>query len=350
MDKKMQLLITAPLAATLFCIFLTTSRAADCTAGNEGDAITVDLNGRGHFTSVQKAIDSVPSGNSKWITIRVNPGTYKYRLPPSLELVTIPLEKPCIFLQGKGRHLTTIAFDSHQQTDTSATFTSNPDNIVVQGITFKNSFNRYWKQTDPPIVQALAARVYGDKCVFLQCGFLGVQDTVWDVQGRHLYDSCYIEGAVDFIFGGGQSFFQDCNMNVTVSLPPYNLRDGIVTAQGREEPHERSGFFFERGAVFGVGKFLLGRAYRRYSTVVFHKTKLAAGVAPEGWDAWTYKGHEDSIAYAEVDCEGRGSDTSKRVPWERHLTPEQMRYFSRRNFIDQEGWLSKTPVAKMLKP
>ncbi|KAL3749957.1 hypothetical protein ACJRO7_011000 [Eucalyptus globulus] len=320
MDKKMQLLITAPLAATLFCIFLTTSRAADCTAGNEGDAITVDLNGRGHFTSVQKAIDSVPSGNSKWITIRVNPGTYK-------ELVTIPLEKPCIFLQGKGRHLTTIAFDSHQQTDTSATFTSNPDNIVVQGITFKNSFNRYWKQTEPPIVQALAARVYGDKCVFLQCGFLGVQDTVWDVQGRHLYDSCYIEGAVDFIFGGGQSFFQ-----------------------GREEPHERSGFFFERGAVFGVGKFLLGRAYRRYSTVVFHKTKLAAGVAPEGWDAWTYKGHEKSIAYAEVDCEGRGSDTLKRVPWERHLTPEQMRYFSRRNFIDQEGWLGKTPVAKMLKP
>ncbi|KAL3749956.1 hypothetical protein ACJRO7_010999 [Eucalyptus globulus] len=315
MDKKMRLLITAPLPATLFCILLTTSRAADCTAGNEGDAITVDLFGRGHFTSVQKAIDSVPSGNSKWITIRVNPGTYK-------ELVTIPLEKPCIFLQGKGRHLTTIVFDSHQQTDTSATFTSNPDNIVVQGITFE--------------------------CVFLQCGFLGVQDTVWDVQGRHLYDSCYIEGAVDFIFGGGQSFFQDCNMNVTVGLPPYNLPDGFVTAQGRESPDDRSGFFFERGAVFGVGKFLLGRAYRRYSTVVFHKTKLAAGVAPEGWDAWTYKGHEDFITYAEVDCEGRGSDTSKRVPWERHLTPEQMRYFSRKNFIDQEGWLGKTPVAKML--
>ncbi|KAK3441509.1 hypothetical protein EUGRSUZ_L00258 [Eucalyptus grandis] len=299
MDKKMRLLITAPLPATLFCILLTTSRAADCTAGNEGDAITVDL-----------------------------------------ELVTIPLEKPCIFLQGKGRHLTTIVFDSHQQTDTSATFTSNPDNIVVQAITFETD--------EPPIVQALAARVYGDKCVFLQCGFLGVQDTVWDVQGRHLYDSCYIEGAVDFIFGGGQSFFQDCNMNVTVGLPPYNLPDGFVTAQGRESPDDRSGFFFERGAVFGVGKFLLGRAYRRYSTVVFHKTKLAAGVAPEGWDAWTYKGHEDFITYAEVDCEGRGSDTSKRVPWERHLTPEQMRYFSRKNFIDQEGWLGKTPVAKML--
>ncbi|KAF8043210.1 hypothetical protein BT93_A1529 [Corymbia citriodora subsp. variegata] len=301
MDKKMRLLVTAPFATTLFCILLSTSGAADCGPENARDAITVDL-----------------------------------------ELVTIPPEKPCIFLRGTGRHLTTIAFDSHQKTDTSATFTSSPDNIVVQGVTFKVS--------DPPIVQALAARIYGDRCVFLQCGFLGVQDTVWDVKGRHLYDSCYIEGAVDFIFGGGQSIFQDCTMNVTVSLPPYNLEYGYVTAQGRQSQQDRSGFFFEQGTVFGAGKFLLGRAYGPYSTVVFHNTSLSAGVAPQGWDAWSYQGHENNIMYAEVDCVGRGSDTSKRVSWEKHLDQTQLRYFSRRNFIDQEGWLAKTPVAKLLKP
>lgn len=54
-------------------------------------------------------------------------------------MVTIPPDKPCIFLQGKSRYSTIITFDSHEETDTSATFTSHPDNIVVQGITFKVS-------------------------------------------------------------------------------------------------------------------------------------------------------------------------------------------------------------------
>ena len=55
---------------------------------------------------------------------------------------------------------------------------------------------------------ALAIRIYGDKSAFHECGFIGFQDTVWDVKGRHYFNSCYIEGAVDFIWGGGQSFYE----------------------------------------------------------------------------------------------------------------------------------------------
>ena len=58
------------------------------------------------------------------------------------------------------------------------------------------------------ITQALAARIYGDKSAFYDCRFLGVQDTLWDVQGRHFFKSCYIEGAIDFIFGNGQSVYE----------------------------------------------------------------------------------------------------------------------------------------------
>ncbi|KAF8043209.1 hypothetical protein BT93_A1528 [Corymbia citriodora subsp. variegata] len=348
----MQLLPTAPFAATLFCLLLSSSRAADCRAGNdglEGNVIIVDQGGGGNFTSVQAAIDSVPSGNDNWLSIQINPGTYEYRLP-CLEMVTIPPDKPCIFLQGKGQDSTIITFDSHEQTDTSATFTSSPDNIVVQGITFKNSYNRYWsKANEPPVVQALAARIYGDKTMFFECGFLGLQDTLWDVRGRHYYYSCYIEGAIDFIFGRGQSFFEDCTMNVTVGLPPYHLSYGCVTAQDRESPGDPSGFVFQRGSVFGSGRFLLGRAYGPYSRVVFHETLLSAGVAPQGWDSWNFQGDED-IMYAEVDCEGTGSDTSKRVWWEKHLNETQLQNFSRSYFIDQEGWLANTPLGKKLRP
>lgn len=57
-------------------------------------------------------------------------------------------------------------------------------------------------------VPAVAARIYGDKSSFYDCGFVGYQDTLWDVEGRHHFKNCFIEGAVDFIFGNGQSYYE----------------------------------------------------------------------------------------------------------------------------------------------
>lgn len=59
-----------------------------------------------------------------------------------------------------------------------------------------------------PILWAPAATIYGDKASFYNCSFFGVQDTLTDAQGRHYYKSCYIEGAIDFIWGRGQSVYE----------------------------------------------------------------------------------------------------------------------------------------------
>ncbi|KAG6776961.1 hypothetical protein POTOM_016754 [Populus tomentosa] len=53
------------------------------------------------------------------------------------EQVNIPIEKPCIFLEGNGGGQTTVTYNAHQDTADSATFTSSPSNIVVKGITFE---------------------------------------------------------------------------------------------------------------------------------------------------------------------------------------------------------------------
>lgn len=50
--------------------------------------------------------------------------------------------------------------------------------------------------------------IAGDKASFYRCSFYGVQDTLWDVEGRHYFKGCFIEGAVDFIFGAGQSIYE----------------------------------------------------------------------------------------------------------------------------------------------
>ena len=58
------------------------------------------------------------------------------------------------------------------------------------------------------MVPAVAAMVSGDKTYFYSVGFYGFQDTLWDDQGRHYYKNCLIQGAVDFIFGAGQSIYE----------------------------------------------------------------------------------------------------------------------------------------------
>ncbi|KAK8591856.1 hypothetical protein V6N13_031882 [Hibiscus sabdariffa] len=325
------MLLTLSLGSSIF------DADADCT-GNGGSGIAytivVDKSGGGNFTSVQSAIDSIPS-----VTLAC------YR-----EKVTIPKDKPCIFLEGQDRKVTTITFNQHDKTDTSTTFTSYAGNLLVRGITFQNSFNHpLWLKLAwgglnfPGVVPAVAARILGDKSAFFECGFLGVQDTLWAALGRHYFSKCYIEGATDFIFGYGQSFFEDCSLNVTACAFSPKYPYGYITAQGRQSSNDPGGFVFKRGEIFGTVRPYLGRAWGPYSRVIFQETNFNSNVIPLGWDAWSFRGKEDNFMYAEVDCTGPGSDTSKRVQWMKKLNADQIKQFSLPSFVDYDGWISRLP-------
>ncbi|KAJ9681740.1 hypothetical protein PVL29_017900 [Vitis rotundifolia] len=236
--------------------------------------ITVAPSGQANFRRIQDAIDFIPSGNNQWIRIKVFPGK-----------VNIPIEKPYIFLEGHGAKATIIKWGDHSETNLSATFTSFADNFVAKDISFQNSYNlpEYPSQ---PIKPAAAASIYGDKSAFYSCGFMGLQDTLWDVTGRHYFSACYIEGAVDFICGDGQSFYENCHIKMNGRSLPSGTWGGYITAQKRSSPSDPSGFVFDGGAVVGSGKAFLGRAWGPYSRVIFQRTKLDIDVMPEGWDAW----------------------------------------------------------------
>ncbi|CAI0551731.1 unnamed protein product [Linum tenue] len=296
------------------------------------------------FKTVQDAINSIPSNNNRWTKIHLQSGTY-------VEQVTIPHDKPCIFLEGEGRKSTIITYNDHSQTDKSATFSSYPPNVIGKGITFQ-VISRLIALYRAGVVPALAARVYGDKSAFYDCGFVGVQDTLWDAAGRHYFSNCYVEGAVDFIFGRGQSFYEvhvlhSCTCTLHFCLTFHEL----IASHGRENANDPSGFVFSGGRVEdgapGVHT-LLGRAYRKYSRVIFQSTYLSAAIDPRGWDAWHYAGQEQNFVYVEADCRGPGADKSKRVPWEKNLDPRDpslLRQFSKEVFVDQDGWIANQPTS-----
>tara|TARA_R110002060_G_scaffold42741_3_gene54274 strand:- start:2179 stop:2661 length:483 start_codon:yes stop_codon:yes gene_type:complete len=60
----------------------------------------------------------------------------------------------------------------------------------------------------------LAASVYGDQIGFYGCSFVGWQDTVLtgNPSGYAYYESSYIDGAIDFIWGYSMSYFKGCTI------------------------------------------------------------------------------------------------------------------------------------------
>ncbi|CAJ1971450.1 unnamed protein product [Sphenostylis stenocarpa] len=258
------------------CCFFCLSKAIDCGGKNISQTIIV-----GHraadFKTIQEAIDSVDTDNDKWVKIHIQAGLY-------VEMVTIPIEKACIILEGEGSEKTYMSYGDHGSINYNATFTSFASYVIATGITFK--------------------------------------------------------GEVDFIYGAAQSFYENCWIN---ALGRYPNLPGFVTAQGRDSADDPGGFVFEGGSITGNGKVNLGRAWRPYSRVIFHKTYFSSIITPQGWDAWNAAGNESRTTYAEVDCKGPGADTSKRVPWMKSLNASELDHFSFASFINKDGWIDNLP-------
>ncbi|OWM74919.1 hypothetical protein CDL15_Pgr021270 [Punica granatum] len=241
-------------------------------------SVTVGKFGPRNFTTVQEAIDWVPANNKQWVRIHVKPGTYK-------EKVNVPKDKQFIYLEGEGQGRASIEWDDYGGADNSSTFTLWADNFLASRITIKNTHDLGPGGANPVDV-APAILIWGDKAAFYGCRFYGVQDTLSDLAGRHFFQSCYIEGAVDFIWGNGQSLYEGCNIISTAANLGAGGLTGFVTAHGRERASDTSAFVFKGGSVDGKGLTYLGRAYRAYSTVIFYETYFGSVIVSLGWDAW----------------------------------------------------------------
>ncbi|RZC56184.1 hypothetical protein C5167_015031 [Papaver somniferum] len=187
---------------------------------------------------------------------------------------------------------------------------------------------------DPEIKPAVAALVMGDKASFYCCNFYGVQDTLWDQQGRHFYQNYRIEGLCDFIWGNAQCYYENCDL--------VSQGAGYITAQGRDTEDETTGFVFYGGTVSGIGPTYLGRAYRSHSRVIFHNTTFDHIIHPSGWDAGNYKGHGANFTYAEIDCDAGLNETGKGM--EKTLADTDIPNFTTYSFInDPEQWMNNQP-------
>jgi pectinesterase len=285
----------------------------------------VDIKGKGDFNSVQDAIDAIPDFRKNQTAIFIKSGIYKEKL-------TLAPSKTNVKFIGEDLFNTILTFDDYASkknrfgeeigTTGSTSFYVFADDFTAENITFENSAG--------PVGQAVAVRVDGDRVKFINCRFLGFQDTLYPhgEKSRQYYKNCYIEGTVDFIFGWSTAVFDSCTIFCKKG-------GGYITAASTLEttPH---GFVFMNCKITGDApshSYYLGRPWRTFAKTVFLNCEMSSVIKPEGWHNWNKPDAEKTSFYAEYNSFGPGADASKRVSWSRILNEENAMTYSIENIF-----------------
>jgi pectinesterase len=283
--------------------------------------VTVSKEGKADFKTVQEAIDAVPRGNAKPVSILIKNGVYKER-------IIVDSSKQFITLIGEDKDRTILTYNNHTgtirstgdtvNTWTSASFFVFADDFKAENITFENNAGF-------SAGQAVALRIQGNRASFFNCKMIGFQDVLF-LSGsgvKHYFKDCYIEGTTDFIFGAATAVFQNCrilskkNSHVTAASTPAAIPYGFV--------------FFNcilTASDSSVNKVSLGRPWRPAASVTYLNCRMDRHIIPEGWNNWKNPANEATARFAEYHSTGPGANPSARYAWTKQLTDEEAGKFT----------------------
>lgn len=325
----------------------------------------VAADGSGDFRSLQEAVNTIPPGNKKNITIHIKNGVYKEK---------VKIDKPFIHLIGENALSTILTFDDHAKkllpngepmnTFNSYTIYIGGHDFTAENLTFENSSG------DGRIVgQAIAAYVDADRAAFKNCRFLGCQDTLftgplpknptplglnlihptlgsgeeeYTGEVRQYYENCLIRGDIDFIFGSATAVFNNCEIFVNDRQERIN---GYITAASTS-PRQPFGYVFLNCKLTGDAgprSVYLGRPWRDYAKVAFVNCIMGEQIIPEGWHNWDKPEREKTVNFVEALSQGPGANESARVKWSKILSLEEAEKYTIANILSgTDSWDPRT--------
>lgn len=263
---------------------------------------------------LQKIFDEAPDES----VIQLGPGEYRQK--------TV-IRKPRIKLIGAGMDKTILVWDDYalkldelgQEYNTFKTWTLAvcADNVQMENLAIVND------ALTPEIKgQEVALSVIGDQFTMENCLLRSTQDTLFlgplppDLIVRYTgfhapellkggymcqrFTNCRIEGTVDFIFGCGDTLFENCeicSLNDTRNI-------GYVAAPAHSlEQHE--GFLFrncrftcEKGVA--PGSIYLARPWRDYGLSTFENCSYGPHISPLGFDKWNDTNRDQTARFRET--------------------------------------------------
>ncbi len=297
------------------------------------DTIFVARDGTAEFRNISDAIEVCRAFMDYHKVIFIKAGTYK-------EKVIVPSWLTNIELCGEDPLRTIITYDDHanirrpetgQPMGTFRTYTLKIEgsNITIKNLTIENNSAR--------LGQAVALHTEGDKLLFVNCRFLGHQDTIYTGAGntRLWFSQCYIEGTTDFIFGPSTAWFDQCTI--------HSKQDSYVTAASTPAG-QAYGYIFNECTLTadeGISKVYLGRPWRPYAHTLFIRCTLGAHILPVGWHNWNNTDNEHTARYEEYGNSGPGSDNSQRAAWTHQLTKKEAARITPEEVMGDTSWIVK---------
>lgn len=295
--------------------------SAFCSAAWAATVVSVNPDGSGDFTTVQAAVDSIPTVNTTPVEIHIAPGTYA-------EHVHITGQKSFVSLIGNDPATTKITFntpanDPAYDTWTSATVYLECYDFSIEGLSIENSYGIG--------IQTLAFAANGRRGQFKDVWFLSNQDTLLLYNGPFYLTHCRIEGTTDFMYGNATAWFENCEL--------YSRTGNYLTASNCDisVPY---GFVYNncqltRALTLGDNSVYLGRPWGDYASVTYLNCWMDGHIRPEGWYDWDQPARRETCRYSEYNSFGPGGDMTYRVDWPgvHILTDEEALEFNMPNVL-----------------
>ncbi len=315
---------------TLFIALSTLFTAQAKDMYDNPDTLVVSRDGTGQFRNVAEAIEVCRAFMEYHKVIFVKKGTYKEKL-------VVPQWLTNIEICGEDRDQTIITWDDHanifmpaigkgMSTFRTYTLKIQGSRITLKNITIENNAAK--------LGQAVALHTEGDRLTFINCRFLGNQDTIYtgNAKSRLYFKDCYIEGTTDFIFGPSTAWFENCDIfckaesYITAASTPQDVLYGYIFNNCRITVAEN------------VSKVYLGRPWRDYGYTLFMNCEMPRQIRPEGWHHWQ-KEREKTARYMEYNNRGEGAATEGRVGWSHQLTKKETQQITlERVFMINDTW------------
>ncbi len=280
------------------------TKAAPPAAGTAKLIVAAD--GSGDFCTVQGALDSIPAGNTTPTTIFLRKGTYH-------EIIYFT-NRHSITLLGEDRKESIITYANNANFNNAAgtyhrgVFLAHRVNdLVIANLTFRNTTPQGGSQAEAIILNGAS----NARAILAGVDLSSHQDTL-QINGQAYVRNCHIEGDVDFMWGTGPCFFENCRCK--------SLRSNAYYTQIRN-PATNHGYVYKNcvfdGSAGITGNFISRIDPSRFpaSEVVLLDCVLSGAVSPVAWrlDVSTNAPTVRFWEYNSHDAEGKPLDMSKRL-------------------------------------
>ena len=318
------------------------------------------------FQSIREAVLFCEAHPENQYVIQIAPGIYRERLVIRTKGLTLRGEdgkEQETRITGSLGAYEILEDGMKRGTFRTQTVLITADDVTLENLTIEN-------KAGPGHVagQAIALHAYGDRLRFHRLRLVGQQDTLFtgplpekEVEPggfrgptehfprkrcRMFFYKSYIEGNIDFIFGGACAWFEQCELFCRDSgssgkAQPLAYMTAPSTPAGQEY-----GYVMNRCSLTSdcpPESCFLGRPWREDAKCVFLHCSFGPHIRQELWDDWGKKEAHKRSFFAIFDCRCAWAEAAKdpfaqAAPFSQRLTEEEAEQYKIGNVLQMEEW------------